>query len=214
MMADSDGPSGERGNLWVISAPSGAGKTTLVHALMEQQPRLRFSVSYTTRPQRSGEVEGKDYFFVDDARFAEMIERGAFLEHAQVFGRRYGTARAQVEALMSAGCDVLLEIDWQGARQVRRHMPVCRSVFILPPSLQELERRLRKRATDGEEVIVRRLEEARDDIRHWAEFDYVIVNDHFEAALTGLLAIIDGHGQQLASTDAAHAARIRRLVAG
>lgn len=213
-MARDPATSRAEGRLWVISAPSGAGKTTLVRALMAQRPRLRFSVSYTTRPQRPGETDGEDYYFVDEARFVAMVERGEFLEHANVFGRRYGTAQAQVETLMSAGFDVLLEIDWQGARQVRERMPGCRSIFILPPSLPELERRLRDRATDAETVIRRRLAEARDDIGHWAEFDFVIINDRLEAALAGLLEIIDGQGQQSASTHPAHAARIRALVAG
>lgn len=196
----------------MISAPSGAGKTTLVHALMKQRPRLRFSVSYTTRPRRPGETDGQDYFFVDEARFVTMVERGEFLEHANVFGRRYGTAQAQVEALMSAGFDALLEIDWQGARQIRSRMPGCRSIFILPPSLPELERRLRNRATDAESVIRRRLAEAREDIGHWAEFDFVIINDRLEAALGKLLEIIDGEGEKVASNDPQHAAAIRSLV--
>ncbi len=200
--------------LWVISAPSGAGKTTLVRALMLQRPQLRFSVSYTTRARRPGETDGQDYFFVDEARFVAMVKRGEFLEHANVFGRRYGTAQAQVETLLSAGFDVLLEIDWQGARQVRERLPDCRSVFILPPSLPELERRLRNRATDEEAVITRRLAEAREDIAHWAEFDFVIINDRLEEALASLLAIVDGRGEQVASTHPQHAARVRTLVSG
>ncbi|MCC5867616.1 MAG: guanylate kinase [Gammaproteobacteria bacterium] len=212
-MARTPATSRPEGKLWVISAPSGAGKTTLVRALMAQRPRLRFSVSYTTRPQRTGETHGQDYFFVDEAHFVAMVERGEFLEHANVFGRRYGTAQAQVEALMRAGFDALLEIDWQGARQVRERMPGCRSIFVLPPSLHELERRLRHRATDEETVIRRRLAEAREDITHWAEFDFVIINDQLEVALASLLEIIDGQGAQVASTYPEHAARIRTLVA-
>ncbi len=214
MTAEQREAAGAQGRLWVVSAPSGAGKTTLVRALMDRRPRLRFSVSYTTRPRRPGETDGEDYFFVDEAGFLAMAERGEFLEHACVFGRRYGTAQAQVQALLAAGFDVLLEIDWQGARQVRGRMPGCCSIFILPPSLPELERRLRSRATDAEAVIRRRLDEAREDIGHWAEFDFVIINDRLDAALDNLLDIIDGQGEQVASSDPAHAARIRSLVAG
>ncbi len=200
--------------LWVISAPSGAGKTTLVRALMARHPGLRFSVSYTTRPARPGEREGQDYHFVDPARFAEMVAQDEFLEHAEVFGRRYGTARAQVDGLLAAGHAVLLEIDWQGARQVRARMPECRSVFILPPSLVELERRLRGRGTDDETVIARRLAEACDDVRHWHEFDYVIINEALETALAGLEAVLQGRGEALATTAPAQAASATRIADG
>ncbi len=210
----SDRPAGPPPRLWVISAPSGAGKTTLVHALMDRHPGLRFSVSYTTRPARPGERDGLDYHFVEAGQFAGMIERGEFLEHAEVFGRRYGTARGQVETLLAAGHDVLLEIDWQGARQVRARMPECRSIFILPPSLSELERRLRGRGTDDETVISRRLAEAHGDITHWHEFDYVIINDALERALVGLEAILAGRGEAFATGDPGQSEAAARIVSG
>ena len=147
----------ERGRLWVIAAPSGAGKTSLVRALLERDPRLKFSISYTTRPRRSSEIEGRDYLFVDEQRFLEMVEQQAFLEHAQVFDHWYGTGADHVRDLLDAGWSVLLEIDWQGARQVRQRAPDSRSIFILPPSAAELERRLRGRGTDSEATIQRRL---------------------------------------------------------
>jgi guanylate kinase len=180
--------------LFVISAPSGAGKTSLVRALMERESDLRFSISYTTRARRPGEHDGQHYFFVTPETFRRMIEEGAFLEHARVFDNHYGTARAQVEALLAAGHGVVLEIDWQGARQVRAAMPESVGIFILPPSRTELERRLRGRATDSEEVIRRRLADASTDMAHWAEFDYVVVNDDFSTALRDLAEIVRGRG--------------------
>jgi guanylate kinase len=188
--------SGSRGRLFVIAAPSGAGKTSLVRALMEHEPDLRFSISYTTRPQRPTEQDGRDYFFVGRDEFDRMAASGEFLEHAQVFDNRYGTARRFVEASLSSGQDLILEIDWQGARQVRAALPECVSIFILPPSRAELERRLRGRATDSEEVIRRRLRDAASDMTHWDEFDYVIVNDDFDRALEELRAIVHGHGAE------------------
>lgn len=187
----------QRGKLFVIAAPSGAGKTSLVRALMQRQPDLRFSISYTTRKQRPTERHGHDYFFVDKAQFERMIGAGEFLEHAQVFDNFYGTLRAQVEGLLAAGDNVLLEIDWQGAQQIRRAMPECQSIFILPPSRAELERRLRSRATDSDEVIARRLRDSIADMSHWNEFDYVVVNDDFERATTDLAAIVRGDGESL-----------------
>ena len=181
--------------LFVISAPSGAGKTSLVRALMERQPELRFSVSYTTRPQRPGEQDGQHYHFVAPAEFERMLARGAFLEHAQVFDNFYGTARSQVEAMLAEGHGVVLEIDWQGARQVRAQMPESVGIFILPPSRAELERRLRGRATDTEAVIRRRLADAAADMSHWPEFDFVVVNDEFGAALDALADIVQGRGE-------------------
>jgi guanylate kinase len=181
--------------LFVISAPSGAGKTSLVNALMEREPELRFSVSFTTRAQRPGEQDGQHYFFVSPERFGEMIEAGAFLEHARVFDNFYGTARAQVDALLGAGHGVVLEIDWQGARQVRAAMPDSAGIFILPPSRAELERRLRGRGTDTETVIRRRLADAATDMSHWHEFDFVVINDDFAAALQALSDIVRGRGQ-------------------
>lgn len=180
--------------LFVISAPSGAGKTSLVRALMAREPELRFSISYTTRPRRNGEEDGEHYFFVSTEEFQGMIAAGAFLEHARVFDHFYGTSRAQVEALLGEGHGVVLEIDWQGARQVRATMPESVGIFILPPSRPELERRLRSRGTDSEAVIRRRLADAATDISHWNEFQYVVVNDDFRGALEALADIVGGSG--------------------
>lgn len=182
-------------SLFVISAPSGAGKTSLVRALMEREPDLRFSISYTTRAQRPGEQHGQHYFFVSPERFQEMIADGAFLEHARVFDNYYGTARAQVASLLAEGNGVVLEIDWQGARQVRAAMPESVGIFILPPSRAELERRLRGRGTDSETVIRRRLADAATDMSHWSEFQFVVVNDDFSTALQALSDIVRGRGE-------------------
>ena len=183
------------GHLYVIAAPSGAGKTSLVKALLAEEPSARFSISYTTRKMRPNEVNGRDYFFVDQATFKNMVLDHAFLEHAQVFDNYYGTAKEQVELLLNQGANVILEIDWQGAQQVRQLMPACRSIFILPPSRAELERRLRGRGTDDETVIQRRLRDAVGDMGHWHEFDYVVVNDNFPTALADLQAVVRGHGE-------------------
>jgi len=182
----------KRGRLIVVSAPSGAGKTSLVKALVARDPALVFSISYTTRPQRPTEVDGRDYFFVDRGRFDELVAAGELLEHAEVFGNRYGTGRGHVEAQLAQGRHVILEIDWQGARQVRAAMPGCCTVFVLPPSLAELERRLRGRGTDSEATIQRRFAESAADIGHWDEFDYVIVNDDFDTALEQLAGVVHG----------------------
>lgn len=184
----------KRGRLFVIAAPSGAGKTSLVHALMQREPALRFSISYTTRPRRATEVHGRDYFFVSREQFDRMAAAGEFLEHATVFDNSYGTPRAEVERSLAEGQDLILEIDWQGARQVRRALPESRSVFILPPSREELERRLRERGTDSEDVVQRRLRDAAGDMGHWPEFDYVVVNDDFEKAVAEMQAIVHGRG--------------------
>lgn len=183
-----------RGQLFVIGAPSGAGKTSLVRALMAREPSLKFSISFTTRPQRPNETRGRDYFFVTREEFAAMVGRGAFLEHARVFDNHYGTARGPVEASLAAGQDLILEIDWQGAQQVRHALPECHTIFILPPSRDELERRLRGRGTDAEDVIQRRLLDAASDMTHWSEFDFVVVNDDFERALAELHGIVQGMG--------------------
>jgi guanylate kinase len=181
-----------RGRLWVIAAPSGAGKTSLVRKLLELEPSLRFSISYTTREPRKSEKNGSDYFFVDGPTFQELVRRGAFLEHAQVFDNWYGTPREHVDALRDAGHTVLLEIDWQGAQQVRERARDAQTIFILPPNAAELERRLRARGTDGEATIQRRLRDALGDMRHWSEFDHLIVNDDFDAALGRLARVIGG----------------------
>ncbi|HEV2110726.1 MAG TPA: guanylate kinase [Gammaproteobacteria bacterium] len=185
----------ERGRLFLVTAPSGAGKTSLVRALLKDHPNIRFSISYTTRPKRPNEEHGRDYFFVGKTEFQHMVAAGEFLEHAQVFDNYYGTSRKVVEQLMGEGRDVLLEIDWQGAGQVRKLMPEATSIFILPPSRAELERRLRARGTDSEEVIARRLRDAVGDMSHWRGFDYVVVNQDFERAVADLKAIVDGKGQ-------------------
>jgi guanylate kinase len=176
----------ERGRLYVVSAPSGAGKTSLVKALMEREPRIRFSVSYTTRKPRPNEIAGRDYHFVSMERFKEMVAHDEFLEHAQVFDNCYGTGVRAVEEALANGEQLLLEIDWQGARQVRARLPEARSIFILPPSRSALESRLKARSTDSDEVIQRRLRDAAQDLGHWAEFDYVVINDRFEQALEDL----------------------------
>ena len=190
----------KRGRLYVISAPSGAGKTSLVKALMEREPRLRFSVSYTTRRPRPNEVDGRDYHFVTQARFQEMVEKGEFLEHAQVFDNFYGTGLHSVSSALAEGQLVLLEIDWQGARQVRSRLPEAHSIFILPPTPRTLAERLTARSTDSPEVIQRRLRDAADDMAHWNEFDYVVINDHFDRALADLLAIVEDRGAHLTAS--------------
>ena len=180
--------------LYVISAPSGAGKTTLVRALLLRNPRVQFSISYTTREPRVREKNGDDYFFVNKEDFEHMAESGDFLEHARVFDNYYGTAKSQVQNQLDADKHVLLEIDWQGAQQIRQAWPDCVSVFILPPSLQELERRLRTRATDSEKVIQRRMQDSISDISHWSEFDHVIINDNLNEALEELEGVINAQG--------------------
>lgn len=184
-----------RGRLLLITAPSGAGKTSLVRELLRTHPDLRFSVSYTTRPKRPTETEGHDYHFVGATEFARMAAAGEFLEHAQVFDYGYGTSRRNVNAELNQGHDVLLEIDWQGAAQVRAAMPEALSIFVLPPSRAELERRLRSRGTDSETVIQRRLRDAVGDMSHWREFGYVVVNDDFQRALRELAEILAGRGE-------------------
>jgi guanylate kinase len=190
-------PAAKAGRLYVVSAPSGAGKTSLVKALMEREPGLRFSVSYTTRAPRANEVEGRDYHFITPDAFAQMVERGEFLEHAQVFDNFYGTGRTAVREALTAGQRLLLEIDWQGARQVRASMPAAHSIFILPPTRRALEERLTARSTDSPEVIRRRLKDAQRDIAHWIEFDYVVINDRFEQAVIDFQAIVGEHGGAL-----------------
>jgi guanylate kinase len=207
-------PARPPGRLLVLSAPSGAGKTTLVQALRTADPALGFSVSYTTRAPRATEVDGRDYFFVAPDTFAGMAAAGGFLEHAEVFGNRYGTSRSQVEAALASGRNLLLEIDWQGARQVRANAPDCMTVFILPPSRAELERRLRGRGTDSEAVIARRLGQALDDMAHWPEFHYVVVNDTLAAAVAALRAIIAGEGAAWATTSPAARAPAAAIAGG
>jgi guanylate kinase len=200
------------GQLFVISAPSGAGKTSLVRALLEARPNLTVSVSHTTRSPRAQEVEGRDYHFVKPAQFHELVGQGAFLEHASVFDNFYGTGRGQIEQKLKAGQDVLLEIDWQGAAQVRQAMPGCKTIFILPPSRTALEQRLRERRTDSPATIARRLADASADMSHYREFDFVVINDHFERAKQELGEILDGGGAHLRSTRPELAGLIETLV--
>lgn len=198
---------GKRGKLYVIAAPSGGGKTSLLQALMTKRPGLEFSVSCTTRKPRAHEQDGRDYHFITRGEFERLIVAGEFIEHAEVFGNLYGTRRSVVEAALAAGRDLILDIDWQGARQVRERLPEAVRVFILPPSRAELERRLRGRGTDSEEVIARRLAESTLEMSHWQDFDYVIVNQDFDRALEELEAVFDGRGEACRS-DRAGLARL------
>lgn len=184
----------KRGHLYVIAAPSGAGKTSLLHALLRRRPQLSFSVSCTTRKPRPHEQDGRDYHFIDRAEMERLIAAGEFVEHADVFGNLYGTRQSVVEATLAEGRDLVLEIDWQGAQQVRKRLPEAVQIFILPPSREELEARLRKRGTDSEEVIARRLSESVLEMSHWREFDYIVINREFDRALAELEAIFEGRG--------------------
>jgi guanylate kinase len=204
--------SNKQAKLFVVAAPSGAGKTTLVQAMISKNPDLRFSISYTTRPQRRNEADGVDYIFTSRELFAELREQGEMLEHAEVFDNNYGTSRSQVDEHLAAGHNVLLEIDWQGARQVRESMPECVTVFILPPSRRELERRLRDRGTDSEPVIERRLQDAVSDMSHWDEFDYVVINDDLDNAVIQLQSVLDGRSEAAATTDEALRAAVAEIV--
>jgi guanylate kinase len=179
-----------RGNLFVVVAPSGAGKTSLVNALLEQEPNIKLSISYTTRAPRAGEQDGRDYHFVSREAFEKMIAADDFLEHASVYGNYYGTSRRWIDNELNGDHDVLLEIDWQGAAQVRRLFPHMVGIFILPPSLAELRKRLESRGKDSPETIARRTASTREDISHVLEFEYIIVNERFEAALTDLRSIV------------------------
>jgi len=178
------------GSLFVISAPSGAGKTSLVQALLNINPQINLSVSYTTRQPRAGEVDGKDYHFVSRAQFLDMAARGEFLESAEVYGNLYGTSQSWISQENAQGRDILLEIDWQGAEQVRKLFPQCITIFVLPPSLEALEQRLKGRGKDHAEVIAQRLAAAHEDVSHVAEFDYVIINDNLNEALRELNAVV------------------------
>jgi guanylate kinase/non-canonical purine NTP pyrophosphatase (RdgB/HAM1 family) len=202
-----------RGRLFVLAAPSGAGKTSLVRALLERKPELCLSISHTTRSQRATEVDGREYHFVTVEQFERMVAERRFLEHARVFGNYYGTAREPVETRLSAGIDVVLEIDWQGARQVRSALPQCQTIFVLPPSRAALEQRLRGRGTDSGEVIARRLREAVGDMAHWNEFDYVVVNDDFERAVGDLVHIVEGRAEGLGASRRELAPLLARLLA-
>lgn len=185
-----------RGSLYVVSAPSGAGKTSLVKALIETTPELSVSVSHTTRAIRPGECDGVDYHFVDAETFQELVRKSSFLEHAHVFGNYYGTSRDSVLEQLEQGHELILEIDWQGARQICKEIPGTTSIFILPPSREALEQRLQARGQDSDEVIAQRMQEAKSEISHYKEFDYVVINDDFEKALAELREIVLAKGQQ------------------
>ena len=193
-----------KGLLFVITAPSGAGKSSLIGAVLSDMPELRVSVSYTTRPPRQGEENGREYHFVDDKSFLAMLERGEFLESAEVHGYRYGTSHRVILDILDRGLDLILEIDWQGAQQVRRLYPECVGIFILPPSLAELERRMRTRALDSDEVINRRMANAREEMEHAPEFKYAIINKEFEEARRDLAAVIRASRVETAAQLARH----------
>ncbi|MBP7395047.1 MAG: guanylate kinase [Zoogloea sp.] len=190
------------GTLFIVTAPSGAGKTTLVSGLLDRDPMVRLSVSYTTRAPREGEVDGRHYHFVDVSTFRALRDKGEFLEWAEVHNNYYGTSKAWLEEQTRSGKDILLEIDWQGAQQVRKVFPKAVGVFIMPPSLEELERRLRGRGTDSEDVIARRVLGARGEMRHVAEFDYVIINEDLPAALEDLVAVVRASRLRYANQEA------------
>jgi len=201
---------GEQGTLFVISAPSGAGKTSLVAEMLKNDGKLGVSVSHTTRPMREGEQDGVNYHFVSRDEFEDMIAGGDFLEHADVFGNYYGTSQAWVRETLARGEDVILEIDWQGAEQVRRLIPECISIFIVPPSAEVLRKRLTGRGTDAPDVVERRLREAAEECSHALEFDYLVVNDDFQVALADLLAIVRSQRLRMQVQQV----RYRELLAG
>jgi guanylate kinase len=200
------------GNLYVVAAPSGAGKTTLVRQLLERDPAVRLSISYTTRAPRPGEQDGREYHFVEVDAFRAMIARGDFLEWAEVHGNFYGTSQKWIADRLAAGDDVLLEIDWQGAQQVRRLFPAAIGIFILPPSMAELTRRLTGRGTDAADVIARRLAAAQAEMRHVGEFDYVIINDLLDRALDDLCAVVRASRLVLTAQQERHAALFESLL--
>jgi guanylate kinase len=201
------------GSLFIVAAPSGAGKTSLVNALVTGQADIALSVSHTTRQARDGEIDGKDYFFVNQEHFSVMQGEGAFLESATVFDHSYGTSSEAVFDQLKSGVDVILEIDWQGAEQVRRNYPESSSVFILPPSKLALEQRLRGRGQDDDSVIARRMRDAENEISHYIEFDYLIVNDDFEVALSQLVAIISARRHSMAIQKELQAPLLKTLLA-
>ncbi|CFR23566.1 guanylate kinase [Yersinia kristensenii] len=204
-----------QGTLYIVSAPSGAGKSSLIQALLKTQPLYdtQVSVSHTTRAIRPGENHGEHYFFVSKEEFCRMIDDDAFLEHAKVFENYYGTSRLAIEQILATGVDVFLDIDWQGAQQIRAKMPTARSIFILPPSKEELDRRLRGRGQDSEEVIAKRMAQAVAEMTHYAEYDYLIVNDDFNLALSDLKTIIRAERLRLGRQKQRHDALITKLLA-
>jgi guanylate kinase len=200
------------GNLFVVAAPSGAGKTTLVRLLLEQESSVHLSISYTTRAPRPGEENGREYHFVDNVEFQAMIARHEFLEWAEVHGNFYGTSQKWIADQLASGHDVLLEIDWQGAQQVRKLFPQAIGIFILPPSMEELTRRLTGRGTDSADVIARRLAAAQAEMRHVGEFDYVIINDQLAQALEELRAVVRASRLSFGVQRVRHAALFERLI--
>lgn len=199
------------GILFIVSSPSGGGKTSLVKALLEAEPEVRLSISHTTRPPRAGEADGRDYHFVPLETFQRMLNAGEFLESAEIYGNRYGTSQKWIEGERAAGRDVLLEIDWQGAQQVRRLMPGTVSVFVLPPSLEVLESRLKGRGQDSAEVVARRMTAAREEMSHAAEYDYVIINEDFSRAALDLRSIVRAERLKAASQLARHSSLLNRM---
>lgn len=205
-------PMNRTGTLYIVSAPSGAGKTSLVQALTQRDLNVRVSVSHTTRAMRPGEADGVDYWFVQESAFLGMQERAEFLEHANVFGNHYGTSRAGVEEALSSGVDVILEIDWQGAEQVREQAPDSLSIFILPPSRETLRERLEKRGQDQPEVIDKRMAEAVAEMSHYADYDYLVVNDDFETAIADLQAILQVRRLEMVAQENACAGLLKDLL--
>lgn len=198
--------------LFVVSAPSGTGKTTIVKRLVEENPGVSLAVSHTTRPPRDSEQDKRDYYFVSDTAFDEIRGADGFLEHANVFGNRYGTSRREVNEKLASGRQVILEIDWQGARQVRRARSDAQGIFLLPPSRNELEKRLRGRNTDKPEVVERRIFEARQDVRKWTDFHYVLVNDDIDETCRRMATILKGDGAQYAVANERQRASVEKLV--
>ena len=201
------------GTLYIISAPSGAGKTSMIQKLLESLSSAEMAVSHTTRPAREGEVDGKHYHFITADDFLNDVHEDKFLEHANVFGNHYGTSKKAVDSLLDKGVDVILEIDWQGAQQVRELMPKAQSIFILPPSKAELEKRLRGRGTDSDEVIAKRLEQSCDDIKHYDEFDFVVINDDFDDAVGQLASIFEANRVTLEKQKQTNATLLEELTA-
>ncbi len=203
------------GTLYIVSAPSGAGKSSLIAAMLETHPAyaMKVSVSHTTRAMRPGEEDGVHYHFIDKARFEQLIQQDEFLEYAEVFGNYYGTSRSWIEENLNKGIDVFLDIDWQGARQIRAQMPQARGIFILPPSNGELERRLTARGQDSEEVIAKRMAEAKSELSHYNEYDYIIINDDFDNALIDFKAIIRAERLKLEKQAMKYAGMLKALLA-
>ncbi|MCF7201398.1 guanylate kinase [Pseudomonas oligotrophica] len=201
------------GTLYIISAPSGAGKTSLVKALIDAQPQVRVSVSHTTRAMRPGEVDGVNYHFVSREDFLERLQHNEFLEHAEVFGNLYGTSQRWLEQTLAEGFDLILEIDWQGAQQVRRLMPQARSIFILPPTQEALRQRLNNRGQDSDEIIERRMREAVSEMSHYVEYDYLVINDDFSHALTDLQAIFRANQLRQQAQQQRHRQLLEQLLA-